>query len=55
MKIIRASKKVEKAIDALIELKEDYGDEVEAAKVNYDLEIVIDTLNRISTDIDMLQ
>ncbi len=55
MKIIRASKKVEKAIDALIELKEDYGEEVEAAKVNYDLEITIDSLNRLSTAIEMLQ
>ena len=54
MKIIRAGRKVERAIDALIDLQQDYTDEVMAAKVTYELGIVLDTLNRISTAIDMM-
>ena len=55
MKIVRASKKLDKAIDALIDLQQDYADEVEAAEVTYDLAITIDTLNRMSTAIDMIE
>jgi len=49
MKYIRAESKVAKAINALIELKEDYNEEVIKAEIAYDLEIAIDTLNRLST------
>uniref|UniRef100_A0A6M3LSC8 Uncharacterized protein n=1 Tax=viral metagenome TaxID=1070528 RepID=A0A6M3LSC8_9ZZZZ len=54
MKIIRASRKVEKAIDALIDLQQDYMDEITAAEVVYDVGTVLDTLNRISTALETL-
>ena len=55
MKIIRASRKLEKAIDALIDLQQDYTDECAAAKIQYEVQITLDRLNGMSTAIDSLQ
>ena len=55
MKIIRASKKIDKAIDALIDLQQDYNDEMMKAEVGYDVQTTLDTLNRIRNQIDALE
>ena len=54
MKIVRASKRVDKAIDAILDLQQDYGDEVTKAGVGYDVGRVADMLNHISTAIDAI-
>ncbi len=54
MKVIRAGKKVEKAIDALIDLQQDYSDECAAAKIQYEVQIILDKLNGISASLDTL-
>ena len=54
MKVIRASRKVEKAIDALIDLQQDYSEECAAAKIEYEVQITLDRLNSMSSSIDSL-
>ena len=54
MKVIRASRKIERAIDALIDLQQDYADECEAAKIQYDLQIILDRLNGLSSSMDAI-
>ena len=49
MKYIRAETKIAVAINKLIELKEDYQEEVVGAEIAYELEITIDRLNRLAT------
>jgi len=54
MKAIRAENKINKAIDALIDLQQDYYDKVDAAKIEYEVQITL-TLNRMSNAISALQ
>lgn len=54
MKIIRAENKVNKAIDALIDLQQDYTDECAAAQVQYEVQIILDKLNAVASRISNL-
>ncbi|KKM08042.1 hypothetical protein LCGC14_1727860 [marine sediment metagenome] len=54
MKYIRASRKVEKAIDALIDLQQDYYEECQRAEIEYEVQITLDTLNRLNTALDAM-
>ncbi len=54
MKAIRASRKVEKAIDALIDLQQDYCEECVAAKIEYEVQITLDRLNHINNELTSL-
>ena len=54
MKQIRASKKIEKAIDALIDLQQDYNDECQKAEILYDVQTTLDKLNEMSTKMDLV-
>ncbi len=54
MKIVRATKKIEKAIDALIDLQQDYADECAAAKIEYEVQITLDRLNGMSAAVGLL-
>ena len=53
MKYIRASRKIERAIDALIELQQDYNEECQKAEILYDVQVTLGKLNEMSTKIDM--
>lgn len=52
MQLIRAGKKIEKAIDALVSLQQDYNEECQAAGIMYDLQTTIDKINSMGTAID---
>lgn len=52
MKYILAGKKADKAVDALIDLQQDYMDEVLGAKVEYELSQALDLINQIRTALD---
>ena len=49
----KAERKVEKAIDAMIELQ-DYPEILEAAGVRYEVQLILDKLNHISICIEGL-
>jgi len=51
MKLIRASKKVDKAIDALIDLQQDHSEECEKAEIQYEVQIILDKLNSINSSL----
>jgi len=54
MKPVLAGRKVEKAIDAMIELQQDYNEEMLAAGAEGEVQYILDNLNRISNKIDSL-
>ncbi len=54
MKAIRAGRKIEKAIDALIDLQQDYQEECEAAKILYEVQVTLDKLNSMNAALDAI-
>ena len=53
MKYTLAGKKIDRAIDALIDLQQDYNEEAQQAEILYDLQTVIDKLNGMNASLDM--
>jgi len=49
----RAERKLEKAVDAMLDLL-DYPDVLAAAEVSYEVQIIIDKINSVRTSVGMI-
>ena len=52
MKFTRASNKVNKAIDAMVDLQQDYTQECIKTGITYEVQIILDKLNEIRGQLD---